>query len=175
MEYNVVRALTERWLAGETSLAEERTLREFFEGAQGDLPRDLHSVRAMFVHGQALATDRPTRRLVMHTDIVPGVEEPVAVRPILRRWIVAASGIAAAVALMIALPRVSDSDSSSEIVCVVNGVRITDPDQVESYTREALEIMSCNFHKPRQVLSANLSGSGSLQLAAEVLKTLTIE
>ncbi len=77
MDCKVVRELIGRWEDGATTLAEEAALREFFTGAGNgagakardeDLPADLQPYRVIFNRlGPQNATEKPTRRLILHT------------------------------------------------------------------------------------------------------------
>ncbi len=105
--------------------------------------------------------EKPERKLVLH-------REPVR----LRRLIVATSAVAAAVIVMVAvLVAPHRSHPSGDIVCVVNGVHITDPGQIAAYTREALETANHNLRRPGEALSSELSDP-SLERVSEMLNEL---
>lgn len=177
MEYNIenIRAIAERWLAGETSLSEEAALREFFARSHNELPVDLRPYRLLFGQSAGSADERSHRKLILHTE--PAGRTAVAAprsghRP-LRRWMAAASAVAAAVIVaMVAIfsPVPASPDS---IVCVVNGVRITDPDQISAYTREAFRIADDNLRKPGEALSSELSSDPAMTRVGEMLNELS--
>lgn len=224
MEYNIehIRALVGRWLAGETTLAEEAALREFFaeidraqaggedgraDGVQNELPADLQPFRLLFGQSAGAEGERSRRKLILHTEPthkptrIPHTEAATAAtnpakqnitptphtilrRPAqkpLRRWIAATAGIAAAVAVGVALfvtPEHTPQNTlhnapQSDILCVVNGVHITDPGEIVTYTREALEIASHNLQKPGQALSSTLGNDPALVRVGEMLNELT--
>ncbi|MDR2895019.1 MAG: hypothetical protein LBU97_06115 [Alistipes sp.] len=212
-----IRTLAGRWLAGETTLEEEATLREFFATASTgvsddtkkdvryDLPADLQPYRPLFGHSAEAAGQRTSRRIVLHTDhtdhtaqaatthTAPTAGAPTvsttapASRP-MRRWIAAASGIAAAVAIAVTLlvgpGRYGDdtgfgsegslsTSSTGDILCVVNGERITDPDRIALHTREAIELVNDNLSRPGRALSTKLDGDPAMARVGEMLNELT--
>ena len=177
MEYSVeqIRALAERWLAGETSIAEEALLRRFF-AEQTELPADLQPYLPLFGQSAEAAGERSHRKLVLHVEPVAGIEAANLAKrrimPLIRR-IAATAAIAAAVSATIVLFVVPRAAHGGDIVCVVNGVKITDPDQIALYTREALEIASDNLNKPGQTLSAELGGEEVMTYVGEMLNELT--
>jgi hypothetical protein len=182
MEYSAkqIRGLAERWLAGETSLDEEAALREFFGGVQEEgLPADLLPYRPLFGQSARAAGGRSHRKLVLHTEPTARSDkraegsERTAIRQPLHRWITAAAGIAAAVVAAVAVLVATEQSRTGDIVCVVNGVRISDPAQIEVYTREALEMVSENLKKPGQTLSSELGGEAALVRVGEMLNELS--
>ncbi len=204
MEYNVemIRALTKRWLAGETTLAEEAALKEFFGGAYGvlnELPADLQPYRHLFGQSAEVAAARPGRKLVLHTEVAataaadlatqntPGTALGTPQRRFLSRrarmtgWWTGIAAAAVVAAIVIFAPGRGRNDGNDgiggigeggDIMCVVNGVQITDPDQIALYTRQALEIASDNLQKPRQAISSQLKDDPGLARAGELLNQL---
>jgi hypothetical protein len=178
--YDRARTLVERWLAGETTLAEEAALREFFAGVEDELPDDLRPCRAMFGQSAGVAASRSPRKLILHTE-----PEPVARRvSLLRRgfagrsstrWSVAAAVAAAAIVGTVLLITPERAVPESDIVCMVNGVRITDPTAIDAYTRRALEMVNDNLQKPASAVESELTGNPALTRAARVLNSITIE
>ena len=189
MDYKVeeIRALAERWLAGETSLAQEAVLRRWFAGMQEELPVDLRPLRSMFGQSAEAAGERSHRKLVLHTEpshpsvktggnILPGSKVPGAApsgRRLLRRWVAVASTAAAAVVVAMVAIFTPGPAPQSDILCVVNGVHITDPDQIASYTREALELASDNLRKPGEAISSELNSDPALARVGEMLNELS--
>ncbi len=162
--------LVKRWLAGETTLAEEAALRDFFGSAQEELPVDLQSCLPLFGQSAEAADERSDRKLVLHTDPVHR-----SIRRPLRRWLGAAAGIAAAVTVAIALFLAPGRSHSGDVICFVNGVHITDPGEIAAYTREALEIASDNLRKPGETLSSELDGDPTIARVGEMLNELFIK
>jgi hypothetical protein len=184
MEYSVeqIRRLTQLWLAGDTSLDEEAALRKFFGGVQEEgLPADLLPYRPLFGQSARAAGGRSHRKLVLHTEPTARSDkraegsERTAIRRSLHRWITAAAGIAAAAVAVVAVLVATEQSRTGDIVCVVNGVRISDPAQIEVYTREALEMVSENLKKPGNAVSSELSGTPALSRAAKILENITME
>jgi hypothetical protein len=170
MEYDQVKALAERWLAGGTTLAEEAALREWFAAAREEgLPVDLQPFGLLFGQSAQAAGERSHRKLVLHTE--PAGRPAPTLR---RRWIAAASAVAAAVAVAARVLTIHPGAPQSDILCVVNGVRITDPEQIESYTRHALGVVNDNLGKPGRAISSELAGNPALERAARVLQRLDI-
>jgi hypothetical protein len=177
MEYKEVRALMERWLAGGTTLAEEAALRKFFADAEDGLPDDLRPGRALFGQGACAAAARSPRKLILHTGPEPGAgETPLPARSRrLTRWSVIAASIAAAIVGVVVFINPPISQSGEEIVCTVNGVKITDPAAIELYTTRALKMVNDNLQKPAAAVESELTGNPALTRAAKVMKSITIE
>ncbi len=177
MGYNIeeTRALVERWLAGGTTLAEEAALRDFFSGAQDELPGDLQPYRLLFGQSAEAAGERSHRRLILHTEPNrPGgiLTGSVASRRPLRRWIAGAAAAVVAIAVVTTLIFAPERASRGDILCVVNGVQITDPGQIAAYTREAFEIANDNLRKPGETLSSELGADPAFERVGEMLNEL---
>ncbi len=179
MEHNVdhIRTLVGRWLASETTLAEEQTLRDYFDGVHPDvLPGDLRAYPHLFGQSVQAAGERSCRKLILHTE--PASETPETAkttirRPLFRRisaMTAAAAATAAAVMMVFISP---EQPQGSDTVCVVNGVRITDPQEIAAYTRESLDIANDNLRKPGLILSSELSSDPALERVGEMLNELT--
>jgi hypothetical protein len=194
MEYEQVKALAAGWLAGETTLAEEAALRAFFADANEELPADLQTLKPVFGQSAAARGERSHRKLVLHTE--PAARQKgtaefkgIATRRPLRRLIAAGTAAAAVaavvvIALWVAPQRTPESDdfamyvapehtSNGDIECVVNGVRITDQDEIAAYTREALKIANDNLRKPSRALSSELGNETALVRVGEMLNELS--
>jgi hypothetical protein len=183
MEYSDLKVLAERWLAGETTLTEENALREHF-GATRELsaggepegvPADMRPLAAIFAYGAEAADERPARPMKMHTvNATPKMLRRPMSGPV-RLWIaatVAAAAVIAGIALFVALPHPAGT-GGDPIVCMVNGVRITDPDQIAAYTLEALQIASDNLRRPSETISATLGNDPAIVRVGEMLDQLT--
>ncbi len=203
-----IRRLTARWLAGETTLAEEAALREFFGGnssggdgsggcggcgvrggdsnnfgdAQDELPADLEPCRLLFGQSARAAGERSRRNLVLHTPSAGerATKQRATKRHSLAGWTIAAASAAAAVAAIVVAVAVftpagsgpGAESHSGDIVCLVNGERITDPDRIEAYTREALRLANDNLRRPGQSLSSELGGDPAMVRVGEMLNEL---
>ncbi len=168
MDYNVedIRALAERWLAAETTLAEEQALRKWFADTREELPVDLKPIGSMFGQSAEAAGERSHRKLILHTE-----PSHRTVSRQLRRWIPAVSAAAILVAMLAIFT--PGPAPQSDILCVVNGVRITDPDQIAAHTLEALEIADDNLKKPGEALSSELGSDPALVRVGEMLNELS--
>jgi hypothetical protein len=170
MEYSEVRTLVERWLQGESTLGQEAVLREFFAGAEDGLPADLEACRLLFGQSAGAAAQRPSRKLILHTEPAPRLSR----RTNRVKWLTVATGAAAAaVVTAIAILTPPPPSPTENIVCMVNGVRITDPSSIAAYTREALEIASDNLKRPGATLSSNLAEDPGMARVGEMLNELT--
>ena len=125
-----IKALLDKYLDGETSAAEELTLREYFASAGDGIPEEWRPYKALFafVDGERQAeAKQPVRR---HT---------AAMRH-LRRIAVAAS-IAAAVAATVVMRQAQPSDGYA----VINGKVYTDRKTVEEEALDALQMVSTDY------------------------------
>jgi hypothetical protein len=178
MDYKVddIRVLTQRWLAGETTLVEEDVLREWFARMQREeLPVDLVPIASMFGQNREAMGQRPGRKLILHTEPAPQPALSLKRSRPLRRLVAATSAVAAAIVIaMVAIfaPE-STPASQTDILCVVNGVRITDPAQIALHTREALEIADRNMQLPRRTLSAEFASDPAMARVGEMLNELS--
>lgn len=86
MEYNEIRNILEKYWEGESSLAEEAQLRDFFSRHDGDLPADLREVAPLFAYFHAAGEKEEMPELF--TDEPAPWEKPTAtiVRPFWYGW-----------------------------------------------------------------------------------------
>jgi hypothetical protein len=172
MDYKEIRALVGSWLAGETTLVEEEALRRFFVGerfsAEGSmtLPADLEPLRLMFLQNASEAGLHPERRVVLHTERLSHVERSP------RRWIVTVAAAAALTGIGIFVGPGAGVDRGG-IVCVVDGVRITDPRQIEQYTREAIGIVNDNLERTSLAVASRLGSPPAMARIGEMIDQLT--
>jgi hypothetical protein len=176
MDYKVneIRALAQRWLAGETTLAEERVLREWFAEVQREeLPVDLVPIASMFGQSAQAAGERSHRKLVLHTEPAKQSAPLLKRSHPLRRWVAVASAAAAVVIAMVVIFTPAERAPQSDILCVVNGVQITDPDMIALHTREALKIADDNMQLPRRAISAEFASDPAMARVGEMLNELS--
>jgi anti-sigma-K factor RskA len=125
------------------------------------------------------AAERSDRKLVLHTEAATVAADSAtqnSSRLRFMRWsvrsIVAAASIAAAIvagALIFTTP-----EPEAPVICMVNGKRITDPAQVEQYTREAFELADENLRRPGATFTSMLDDDGpTMARVAEMLNELT--
>ena len=124
-----IKTLLDKYLDGETSAAEELTLREYFASAGGGIPEEWQPYRALFafVDGERL------------TEAKPGRKHTAAIRR-LRRIAVAAS-IAAAVAATVVMRQTQPADGYA----VINGKVYTDRQTVEEEALDVLQMVSTDY------------------------------
>lgn len=183
MAYNQteIRALLERYFDGETSLAEERALSDYFASSPS-IPADLEYARAMFGHfahasGQAFTpapevchiastdatgsatnqTSLPDNGTAAAAITAPHGTQSASAAPApkprkRRRKIIAWAGSAAA-AIAAGLILTFTLISDREVVyCYVNGEPVTDYDLAYAYTQGALGLIVDNVRKPQEHL-----------------------
>lgn len=120
-----IRTLLDRFFLGDTTLAEEQQLYDYFRQTPvPQLPRDLAPLRDLFLDLQAVryaATPSQPR-------LQPSPLQPSQPRH-RRRWLAAAALalLLAAGALTLFRPTQADADSGEELVAYIYGKRTTDP------------------------------------------------
>lgn len=167
MEYNLqnIRQLADKYFKGETSLAEEAALREYFSGCR-EIPADLEACRLLFGQSAGAAVERPRRNLRLN-------EKPAQWH--LKNLIAAASGIAAILVAAICLTISLGPPKTGDIVCYVNGQKITDRRQAMEYTQEALDLINASLRKPAERLAVPVEKTETIERVNEMLNTLTEE
>lgn len=172
MDYNTERMerLAGKYFRGESTLAEEAALREILSGCEG-LPAELEACRLMLCAGGAAtetdasaetALENPLRPLALHT----------AVRKPLRRWMVAASGVAAVAVALTALLVGGERFRPGDVVCYVDGRLITDRNAVREHTLRAFDVINANLQKPLHNISSEMEGSPAMGRVGEMFDAL---
>ncbi len=120
-----IRTLLDRFFLGDTTLAEEQQLYDYFRQTPvPQLPRDLAPLRDLFLDLQAVRyAATPSQPRLQPSPLQPS-------QPRLRpRWLAAAALalLLAAGALTLFRPTQSDADSGEELVAYIYGKRTTDP------------------------------------------------
>ena len=99
-----IRQLIERFFEGDTTLAEEQWLYDYFKHTQ-DLPEELEEYRDTFLEFDAIALgDSPSNEVAISTQEIslPVVEQPVSTAPPkYQKWWIQLTGIAAMVAIVV--------------------------------------------------------------------------
>ncbi len=168
MEYKAenIRQLAEKYLRGETSLAEEAALRDYFNNCV-EIPADLADCRLLFGQNAGASAVRSRRELKLHAG---------PVRKPLHRWMAAASGIAAAVLVTVFVTMdFNRSQADGNIVCYVNGHLITDRQAVMEYTQEALEIINAKLQEPVGYIAPKTENPSTMERINDMLDALTAE
>lgn len=120
-----IRTLLDRFFLGDTTLAEEQQLYDYFRQTPvPQLPRDLAPLRDLFLDLQAVRyAATPSQPRLQPSPLQPS-------QPRLRpRWLAAAALalLLAAGALTLFRPTQADADSGEELVAYIYGKRTTDP------------------------------------------------
>jgi hypothetical protein len=161
MEYNVetIRMLADKYFAGTATLAEEAALRDYF-GDRVDIPADLRLCALLLGRSAAEATRRSHTEIRLH-------RQPV--RPLI--FTITTVAAAVLVGLFVFVGR---TDTPQEqLICYVNGQKITDPRQVNQYTLNAIGLINESLQKPAELLSAKTDKSPTAKRVEEMLNTLT--
>jgi len=135
MAYNEIRELLDRYWEGETSLAEEETLRRFFAENHEDLPKDLLEAQPMFRYFGAQAE--------VELPALPAIV--VKTRP-WEHWMKYAAVVLVAIGIGYAARQVK---MKQEHIDIVAGERDTyeDPEQAFAVTQKALKLLAKNLNK----------------------------
>ncbi len=172
MEYNIenIRTLAEKYFRGETTLAEEAALREYFNNSR-EIPADLEACRLLFRQNAIASAATAAADLMIKVDADPKLP---AQR---RRWVAAASGIAAAAAVLAVLFTTVDFNRSQTggIVCYVNGHLVTDRQAAMEYTQETFDIINASLQKPAEYLSPSAESKNTMERLEKMLNALTSE
>lgn len=154
MNENTIRELLGRYMDGETTLAEEKALGEYFAAAD-EVPADIAYAREMFRYFGAAAGAKPERAFdIPAQEAMPPVRKPRSSRRAHRIWAWAGSAAAAAAAIVAVAMLVSQNGKpEGEVVyCYINGEPVTDYDLAYAYTQGALGLIEDNMKKPGEYL-----------------------
>jgi hypothetical protein len=168
MEYNVekMRQLAEKYFAGTTTLAEEATLRDYF-GHCTDVPADLKPCVLLLGHSAAEATRRSHTEIRLHA-------EPNASRRFVLPLTRAITTVAAAVLVGLFVFVGRTGSSQEQLICYVNGQKITDPALATHYASDAIELVNENLQKPSEIIAAKThQSSTTAKRVGEMLNTLS--
>ncbi len=127
-----IRTLLDRFFLGDTTLAEEQQLYDYFRQTPvPQLPRDLAPLRDLFLDLQAVRyAATPSQPRLQPSPLQPSQPRHQPSQPRLRRRWLAAAALAlllAAGALTLFRPTQADADSGEELVAYIYGKRTTDP------------------------------------------------
>ena len=169
MEYRTedIRGLLELYFEGETTLEQERTLRDYFTAGH-DVPADLEYAQTMFgVLGET------ARQAAAPVQAAVAAKPLRTIRPAkLAAWSAAvAAAIMLAVAVTVTLPR---ADAEETVYCYLNGEAVTDYDTALAYAQDVLDALSgplgktAQYLEPLNAVSRSLEMLGSLSEFSEV-------
>lgn len=127
-----IRTLLDRFFLGDTTLAEEQQLYDYFRQTPvPQLPRDLVPLRDLFLDLQTVRyAATPSQPRLQPSPLKPSQPRLQPSQPRLRpRWLAAAALalLLAAGALTLFRPTQADADSGEELVAYIYGKRTTDP------------------------------------------------
>lgn len=149
MEYNEIRNILERYWEGETSLAEEAQLRDFFSGHTAELPADLREVAPLFAYFHAAGEDEMPE---LFTDKpAPWEAKTVAiVKPFWYSWMKYAAVLLMAAGLgysIFSYQNKRQSDVSGEMAFTDT---YSDPKVAYQQTQRALQILAKNLNTGKE-------------------------
>lgn len=135
MDYNEITALLDKYLEGNTSLTEEKMLKDYFSQAQNIAPELLYA-KDMFAHFEkelnikyVKPTDTKGRILIMKNFI-------------------RLSSIAASIVILLGIAFLLTQKPSEEIIyAYINGKPITNKDMAMLQTKKALFLISDNLNQ----------------------------
>jgi len=130
-----IEALIEKYFDGDTSNSEERRLRRYMAGAEGDIPEEWRALKALFAYEDAAR--RPAAR---------------GARLTFARRAVRYAAVAAAAA-MIAIPVVMHRRSTPSSYVVIDGKVYTDKHTVMKEAENALMLVTAGEDDPFEALS----------------------
>ncbi len=129
MERNKLKQYLQKYEAGETSLAEEKELKEYFRWADS-VPQEFAYARDLFAYFEEARTiEQPQKKVVRF---------PV------KRWVMTV-GIAASLLIAGALGWYQYNHTDQEVLAYVDGKPVTDKEQAIAETQEALFLISSKF------------------------------
>ena len=193
MEYDKriqIRYLLELYFDGETTLEQERQLREYFAG--DDVPADLEYARAMFGFFGAAAKDTSSADIILRFE-----EEWAAVRQelpiadvrelkkpasenshriVMAGWIYRVASVAAVVLLTIGITfTVTRYADQPTIYCYVNGQPVTDIDYATRQAEMAARILEGNMKTSAEGINALAEASKPIEQLGKVLQMIGVE
>lgn len=149
MELNDIRTLIDKYLDGQTSLAEERAIAEYF-ARESEPAADLLPIKAMF---EAMAELRSVAPEVQPESESPTVDLSAtksASRSRGSRWISLGIGLGIAASLAIGLfttinhKQPTEVDTTPAMICYIDGERIDDIDKAYTETDRILSSVASN-------------------------------
>lgn len=136
MDYKVVKAIIDRYFAGETSLEEEAQLRAYFSGAEVD--DRLKPYKPLFVvlqqESERSMPDAALEKLWQHPP-KPAAQLRISTY---RRWIAVAASVALAIALWRWYPQQAAPESPAIAAVDWSKYEVTDPEEALRITKKAL-------------------------------------
>ena len=142
MNFKEIEELLEKYYEGETTLSEEKILREFF--TSGNVPFELSVHKSQFLYFAEASADEINDRFPEDKVFSEKVEIPVVPFYSNRKRFYYISGIAATVLLLIGLIFTLNEDVINKPIVKVAS---TDPEFVFTQTRDILSLVSVKLNK----------------------------
>lgn len=151
MDYNEIRNILEKYWEGESSLAEEAQLRDFFSRHDGDLPADLREVAPLFAYFHAAGESEMPE---LFTDEPAPWETPVAttiIRPFWHSWMKYAAVLLMAAGVGYSIFSYQQKrhveETSGELAFTDT---FSDPQVAYQQTQKALKLLSKNLNTGKE-------------------------
>ncbi|PUZ20655.1 hypothetical protein DCM91_17975 [Chitinophaga costaii] len=152
MDYSNIRSLLDKYWEGETSLEEEAQLKQFYNAAPADLPKDLQEAAPLF-HYFEIAT--PTTNLpgfeALQTAFETPATTPVIKIGFLRNWMQYAAMLAIALGIGYGIQQHIEADRPPQHPELsFRQDTFNDPKEAFAETQKALQLLARNLNKGKQ-------------------------
>ena len=132
MDYNEIKKLLEKYFNGNSSLSEEKILREYFL-QNGNIPAEFEYARQIFLHFKnesEIKLNKPARNKTLEINT---------------RWIIRISAIAACIIIIVGLWLIIRKPTAPTVYAYINGVPVTDKNIALSEAEKAFSVVSDNL------------------------------
>lgn len=158
MNTKEIKALLDRYFEAETSLEEEKTLRQYF--ANGDVEEDLKPYASMFgyfAQEAAITTEKDFLKGLNNQNkpLASGSTKVISIR----RWVqmaAAASAIFLASFLVIKYMIPQEESTNLSQTTAANYVEVQDPEEAIEYTEDAIRILAQVFKTSEKQLESGM-------------------
>lgn len=144
MEYSNIRALLEKYWAGETTEDEEAELRIFYSIQEDALPADLQEAAPLFRYFHASSAELPD------IEIHGPWEETKIIRPFWQSWMKYAAILLVALGVGHSVYNFQQKNSSTQNQTLAFRDTFDDPKVAYEETQKALAIISKNLNKGKE-------------------------
>ncbi len=156
MELNNIDKLIKKYLAGETTLNEEKDLKNYFLKTK-ETPDKYLKFKYLFGHLDEKSAEKSTLKL----DDIITKEKPANKTRRIVIWAIAAS-----IALLISVFALKNNQPEQKIYAYINGKPITDKEMAMAETQKALLLISNNLNEG----TSNLNHLKDFNKAEEILR-----
>ncbi|NJO88678.1 MAG: hypothetical protein HC831_06725 [Chloroflexia bacterium] len=157
MEFKEIDNLIEKYLAGETSLNEEKLIKKYLEENE-ELPEKYHQMKQMFNYFGDAYKEESTLKL----DSIIVNKKPASKTRKITLW-----AMAACIALLIAVFVFNTDRNEQRVYAYIDGKPITDKDVAMAETQKALFLISNKLNEG----TVNLNHLKEFSKAEEILRT----